>query len=177
MIRRSLVCISILFAAIAFAEQRTATIMQQIYVVKRAFPNLKTLGVLCNAAHASSDLKQMNIACTAYQLEARVYDTQDLSSLRENFDRMLHVGKVDVVWLVADGVADQKFGRRFLSEKCLAQKIPLCGYAIDHVREGALLAVLPDETGALKIYFNQKVKDLIAVDFSPEAQPIMIPVE
>lgn len=151
--------------------------MQQMFVAKRAFPAIKTLGVLCNAAHASNELKQMNIACTAYQLEAKVFDTPDLSALRENFDRMIRGSKVDAVWLVPDGVADQKFGRRFLSEKCLSQKIPLCGFSMDHVREGALMAVLPDETGTLKIYFNTKVKDLIAAGFAPEVEAIMVPVE
>ena len=154
-----------------------ATLMQQLFVVKQAFPNIKTIGVLCHMENAAAVLKEMQIACSAYQVNLKIHNTATLQDVREGFDRMVKTDKIDLVWVLPDEVTDQKFGRRFLSERCIARKIPLCVRSVDNVREVALLAVAPDETGALRIYVNQKVSRQMSLTLPEEVQSRVIPVE
>lgn len=151
--------------------------MQQLFVVKQAFPNVKTIGVLCDTAHATSVLKEMGVACTAYQMNLKISHTATLQDVRDGFDRMIKSDKIDMIWVLPDDVTDQKFGRRFLSEKCMALKIPMYVYSPDYVREGALLAVAPDNTGTLKIYYNERVGRMLSLTLPAEIMPKVIPVE
>jgi len=152
-------------------------VMQQAYLVRQAFPAAKTVGVLCHTSHAAALVRDLKIACNAYQFDLKVFHTETLQSVREGFDRMIKQSPVDLVWVVPDDVTDQKFGRRFLSEKCLAMKFPLYVSALDHVREGALLTVSAGEDGSPRIYFNKRVGDLIGIQLPAQIQPKVVAVE
>ena len=154
-----------------------ATLLQQVFVVKQAFPNVKTIGVLCHTIHAAAILKEMGVACTAYQLNLRIAHTETLQDVREGFERMVKSDKIDMIWVLPDDVTDQKFGRRFLSEKCMLMKIPLYVHSPEYVREGALLAVAPDGTGALRIYFNAKVGEMLSLTLPAEVTSKILNVE
>ncbi len=153
------------------------TIMQQVFMAKRLIPGMKTVGVFCDAVSAADDLKQLQVACTAYELALKTYRVKDLFELRESFDSMVAGEKADVIWILRDDVTDQKFGRRFLSERCIAQKIPLFVHSAELVREGALFSVGPDQAGQLKIFYNKKVGSLIQANIPAEAQSYIVAIE
>lgn len=154
-----------------------ATLMQQLFVVKQAFPGLKTIGILCHTEHAALALREMGIACAAYQIKLTIVHTATLQDVRDGFDKMVKAEKIDLVWVLPDNVTDQKFGRRFLSERCVGLKIPLIVSSLDYVREGALLSVGSDETGTLHIYLNQKVMQMMSLSLPPEVMPKVISIQ
>lgn len=175
---RSATVVAALLLAVSAFGQSGPTVMQQVYMAKRLLPAMKTVAVFCHTQHAAGELKQLQVACTAQQLELKTYHTDDLVGLRERFERMIAAAdKTDLVWVLPDDVANQKFGRRFLSERCIAQKIPLFVYSVDLVREGALFSVGNDPTGALKIFFNKKVGSLIQATIPAEAETVVVNVE
>lgn len=159
------------------ALSANVTLMQQLFVVKQAFPGMKTIGVLCNTTKAAEAVKEMGVACAAYQLKLKVIHTATLQDVRDGFDKMVKADKIDLVWVLPDDVTDQKFGRRFLSERCVALKIPLIVSSPDYVREGALLSVGSDDTGELRIYFNEKVGQMMSLTLPPEVMSKVIPIQ
>lgn len=168
----------VLFSLFSFPVlSADATLMQQLFVVKQAFPGLKTIGVLCHTEHAAPALKEMGVACAAYQIKLTVVHTATLQDVRDGFDKMVKAEKIDLIWVLPDNVTDQKFGRRFLSERCVSMKIPLIVSSVDYVREGALLSVGSDETGVLHIYLNQKVGQMMSLSLSPEVMAKVISIQ
>lgn len=167
------VCLLVAAARIHGAD---ATLMQQVFMVKQAFPNLKTIGILCHTEHVAEPIKAMSVACAAYQVNLRVFHTATLQDVRDGFDKMVKADKIDLIWILPDDVTSQKFGRRFLAEKCMAMKIPLCVYSPDLVREGALLSIGASEDGTLRIFFNEKVGGMMSVTLPAEILPKVVSV-
>lgn len=161
----------------SIAQAQTPSTMQQVFVAKQAFPTMKTIGVLCNTRNASKVLKELTIATTSYALELVVYDVGAVQNLREQFDKMTSAKKIDLLWMVPDGVADEKFGRRFLEEKSISNKIPLYSYSLEFVKEGSLLTVGMNEASEIKVYYNSKVSQMLGITFSAEIQPRLSPVD
>jgi ABC-type uncharacterized transport system substrate-binding protein len=174
-----LIFIFLLFAGAGEAVAQTSepTIMQKVFLAKQVFPDAKTVGVLCNTQTSTELLRALKIAGDAYQLQIRVFDARDLKELRVNFERMVHSGNIDLVWIIPDDVANQKFGRRFLAEKCIALKIPLFVPSVEYLREGALFTVSTDVDNASKIFVNRKVQEMMGLTFPPERQAKIIAIE
>jgi ABC-type uncharacterized transport system substrate-binding protein len=168
--------IALIAALPAFAQDNSVTTMQQLFVVKQTFPQIKAIGVLCNTQYAAAFLKDLKVAGTAYMITITVYNVQDLQNMRESYDKLM-ANKVDMIWLIPDGTADQKFGRRFLSEKCIAAKIPLYTSSLDYLREGALFCVAKDSTGAVKGYFNKKVSGMMGLTFPADIADKLIAID
>lgn len=160
-----------------FAMAQSASTMQQVFLIKQAFPAMKTIGVLCNTKNASKTLKELSLASTSYALELVVFDVGAVQNLREQFDKMTSTKKIDVLWMVPDGVSDDRFGRRFLAEKSISNKIPLYSYSVDFVKEGALLCVGMNALSEIKIFYNAKVSQMLGITFPAELQPRLTPVE
>jgi ABC-type uncharacterized transport system substrate-binding protein len=159
------------------AQAQTPSTMQQVFVVKQAFPAMKTIGVLCNTRNANKILKELTVATSSYALELVVYDVVAVQNLREQFDKMTSTKKIDILWMVPDGAADEKFGRRFLEEKSILKKIPLYSYSVDYVKEGSLLTVGMNDASEIKIYYNSKVSQMLGISFPAEVQPKLTPVD
>lgn len=166
-----------LLTAVGNLRAADATLMQQVFLVKQAFPNLKTIGVLCHTEHVADAIKAMGVACAAYQMNLKVFHTASLQDVRDGFDKLIKADKIDLIWILPDDVTSQKFGRRFLSEKCLAMKIPLCVYSPELVREGALLSIGPGDDGTLHIFYNEKVGGMMSITLPAEIQPKVISVQ
>lgn len=169
--------VALILLTSAAVRAQTPTTMQQVFMVKQIFPAMKTIGVLCNTRNATKVLKELNLAANSYALELVVYDVAAVQNLREQFDKMTSSRKIDVLWMVPDGAADDKFGRRFLEEKSIANKIPLYGYSVDYVKEGSLLTVGLNEASEVKIFYNAKVSQMLGISFPVEVQPRLTPVE
>lgn len=159
------------------AQTKGLTTMQQVFMVKQAFPDMKTIGILCNTQNASQILKELNLASTSYALELVVYHVDTVQDLRAKFEEMTKAKKIDILWMVPDGAADQKFGRRFLEEKSISNKIPLYAYSVDFVKEGSLMTVGYDSASQIKIFYNPKVGELLGVNFPAQVQPKLSPTE
>ena len=151
--------------------------MQQVFLAKQVFVNAQTIGVLCNTNDAEEKVRSLRIATDAYKLNLKIIATRDLMELRTGFDRMTKEGKIDLVWIVTDDVANQKFGRRFLAEKCMAMKIPLYVPSIENLHEGALFTISTDVDGKSKVFVNRKVYDMIGLSFPQEIKDKIVLVE
>ena len=170
--------ISICFSLLVLVSVAQAqTTMQQVFVVKQAFPSIKTIGVLCNTQNAAKILKELTVAGSSYSVEFVIYDVKTVQDLRQQFESLTGARKIDLLWMVQDGVADDRFGRRFLEEKSISNKIPLFTYSTDFVKEGSLMTVSVDASSQIKIFYNRKVSQMLGISFPAELQEKLTPVD
>lgn len=172
-----LVFLWMLVSVSVLSQTPEPSMMQKLFLAKQVFPSCKTIGVLCHTHDSGDMLRALTIAGNAYQVDVKVYDVKDILELRSGFDKMMKASKIDIVWIVPDDVANQAFGRRFLSEKCLSMKIPLFVPSVEYLHEGALFSVSTDTSGATKMFVNTKVKEMIGLVFPPEVQAKIVEIE
>ncbi len=141
--------------------------------IKEVLPSAKKVGIMCNMMANVDALQKIAQAATQLGLAPFVGNVKALEDVPKAFES-LSAQKVDVIWVFPDATLKEAVAKKFILEKATAAKIPIIGYDVDFVKEGAFLTVV--KTNEVKYHVNMEVAKTLGITI-PDAVKSKIVVE
>lgn len=160
----------ILFISFFFAEPRIVTPLQQIYIMKQFFPELKCVGVLWNENVVDTNklYPQLERASAQFGIKIVVSNVQQMKDVPTEFKNLKQKHNIQVLWVIGDDeILNGEVSRKYLIKQSIFSNLPLFAPSNLWVNEGAFISIIK-EGNATKLFVNQQTAKVLSINI-PEA--------
>ncbi len=143
----------------------SVTPLQYFYMVKKVFPEKKTVSVFLPASIENEEKPRIAKAAVKMGVKVVLHLVTDVQSVKENL-ALVDPGSVVVVY--ASPELESAIIAQLIVSHCTNNKIPLVSSSKKYSDQGALIALLPGEDNKIQLTINLKESMYMADRFNEQ---------
>ncbi len=163
--RRFLWISSLIFLVVQGLMGQGVTWQQYFYVVNKIFPDSKEINVLLPQEEESAQKHAIARAATLFKMKVKIFLASDARSIGSNF-KLIPENSVVIIYNAP--LVNEKNTMLYILTQAKEKKLALITANREYSDAGALVGLLRDETGHLRVYVNLKYSPGLAAKFTPE---------
>ncbi len=144
---------------------QSVTWQQYFYVASKIFPDSKVINVLLPEEEESVQKPAIARAATLFKLKVKIFLVRDTRSIGTNF-KLIPENSIVVVYNAP--IVNEKNTMLYILTQAKEKKLALITTNRSYSEAGALVGLLRDEKGHLRVYVNLKYSPGLAAKFTPE---------
>lgn len=146
----------------ANGSTRSASPLQQLYMLKEIQPGIERVGIIWNEDRAESSglLTQIQQAAASTGVTIFLAYTKEITDVAPAFRDLIRRNDAQAIWILDsdDPVVSSRIGRGFLIKNTTSQGIPLIAPSAGWVEEGAHMSFFHDGT-TVRLAVNKRSAD------------------
>ncbi len=144
---------------------QSVTWQQYFYVASKIFPDSKEINILLPEGEESVQKPAIARAAAQFKRKAKIFLVSDARSIGTNF-KLLPENSVIVLYNAP--IVNEKNTMLYILTQAKEKKLALITTNRAYSEAGALVGLLRDENGHLRVYVNLKYSPGLAAKFTPE---------